>query len=54
MVKSEEIPMFDGINGMVSPRWGQLLVLERDRTRAENLINEYLSAPVQEEPEKEE
>jgi hypothetical protein len=49
VIKSEEIPMYDGVAGMLRNRWGRLLVLERDREKAELLINEYLSAPAQEE-----
>jgi len=49
VAKSEEIPMYDGVAMMLRNRWGRLLVLERDRERAEKLIREYLSAPAQEE-----
>jgi hypothetical protein len=45
VIKSEQIPMYDGVTGMLRNRWGRLLVLENDRERAERLINEYLSAP---------
>jgi len=51
ILKSEQIPAYGNVAMMLRPRWGQLMVLEGDRTRAENLINEYLSAPEQEEPE---
>lgn len=48
ILKSEQIPMYDGVAMMLQSRWGRLLVLEGDRTRARQLINEYLSAPEQE------
>jgi len=51
ILKSEQIPMYDGVAMMLQSRWGQLLVLVGDRIRAQELINEYLSAPEQEEPE---
>ncbi|MBI5804498.1 DUF2007 domain-containing protein [candidate division TA06 bacterium] len=51
ILKSEEIPAYAGVAMMLRPRWGRLLVLEGDRTRAQELINEYLSAPEQEGPE---
>ncbi|MBI4726477.1 hypothetical protein HY768_04500 [candidate division TA06 bacterium] len=44
-IRSEQIAMYDGVAMMMRPRWGRLLVLEGDRARAENLINDYLSAP---------
>lgn len=49
ILKSEQIPMYDGVAMMLQSRWGQLMVMEGDRTRAQELINEYLSAPEQEE-----
>lgn len=48
VLKSEQIPMYDGVAMMLQSRWGRLLVLEGDRTRARELIDEYLSAPEQE------
>jgi hypothetical protein len=51
ILKSEQIPVYANVAMMLRSRWGQLMVLEGDRARAENMINEYLSAPEQEEPE---
>ncbi|MDP2807750.1 MAG: DUF2007 domain-containing protein [bacterium] len=51
ILKSEQIPMYNGVAMMLQSRWGQLMVLEGDRARAEDLIKEYLSAPAQEGPE---
>jgi len=48
ILKSEQIPAYADVAMMLRPRWGRLLVLEGDRTRAQELINEYLSAPEQE------
>ena len=54
ILKSEQIPAYADVAMMLRPRWGQLMVLEGDRARAENLINEYLLAPEQVETEGEE
>ena len=54
ILKSEQIPMYDGVAMMLQSHWGQLMVLEGDRARSENLINEYLLAPEQVETEGEE
>jgi len=54
VLKSEQIPAYADVAMMLRPRWGQLLVLERDKARAEELIQGYLSAPEEKEPEGEE
>ena len=51
VLKSEQIPMYDGVAMMLQSRWGQLLVLEGDSARARELIDQYLAAPEQEGPE---
>jgi hypothetical protein len=51
ILKSEQIPVYANVAMMLRSRWGQLMVLEGDRARAEDLIKEYLSAPAQEESE---
>jgi len=48
ILKSEQIPVYANVAMMLRPRWGQLMVLEGNRVRAEDLIKEYLSAPEQE------
>ena len=50
-VRSEQIPMYDGVAMMLQPRWGRLMVLEGDRVRAEEIIQGYLSVPEEPEPE---
>ena len=52
IVKSEQIPMYDGIALMLFPRWGRVMVLEHQYEKARALINEYLAgeALAEEEP----
>lgn len=52
IVKSEQIPMYDGIAMMLFPRWGRVMVLEHQYEKAKMLIDEYLAgeALVEEEP----
>ncbi len=44
MVHSFQIPAYDGIAKMMRPEWGQVLVEEKDRDRAEEMIREFLSS----------
>lgn len=43
IVKSEQIPMYDGLAMMLFPRWGQVMVLENQYEKAKMLIDEYLA-----------
>lgn len=43
IVKSEQIPMYDGVAMMLFPRWGQVMVLEKQYGKAKALIDEYLA-----------
>ncbi|MDO9026782.1 MAG: DUF2007 domain-containing protein [bacterium] len=51
ILKSEQIPAYADVALMLRPRWGRLMVLEGDRARAEEIIQGYLSAPEEPEPE---
>jgi hypothetical protein len=49
VVRSRQMPMYDGLALMQNPMWGAVLVLERDAGRAAKMIDEYLrSAPAAE------
>lgn len=41
--KSEQIAMYDGLAMMMRPRWGQVLVLERDSRRAREILEDFVS-----------
>jgi hypothetical protein len=43
VIKSEQIPMYDGVAMMLFPRWGRVMVLENQYEKARALIDEYLS-----------
>jgi len=43
VIKSEQIPMYDGVAMMLFPRWGQVVVLEPQSGEARKLIDDYLS-----------
>jgi hypothetical protein len=48
---SDHVWLYDGTASAMRHRSGKVMVLEGDRERAEELINDYLSAPVPEDPE---
>lgn len=43
-IRSRQIPMYDGIAKAWNPVWGYVMVMEKDRERAEQLIAEYLDS----------
>lgn len=43
VIKSEQIPMYDGVAMMLFSRWGRVMVLEHQYEEARALIDEYLS-----------
>ncbi len=43
IVKSEQIPMYDGVAMMLFSRWGRVMVLENQYEKAKTLIDEYLA-----------
>jgi len=43
VIRSEQIPMYDGVAMMLFPRWGQVVVLEHQSGEARKLIDDYLS-----------
>lgn len=49
LVRSEQIPMYDGVAMMLFPRWGQVMVLENQQAKADILIKEFLAGQVVEE-----
>jgi hypothetical protein len=42
VVRSRQMPMYDGLALMQNPVWGAVLVLEQDAGRAARMIDEYL------------
>ena len=44
MVRSFQIPAYDGIAMMMRPEWGQVLVEEEDMARAQELLQGFLTA----------
>jgi len=44
VAKSEQIVMYDGLAMMMRPKWGKVLVLERDRNRARDILEEFYAA----------
>ncbi len=51
VIKSEQIPMYDGVAMMLFPRWGQVMVLEDQYEKAKILIDEYMAGESLEEEE---
>ncbi len=52
VVRSEQIPMYDGVAMMLFPRWGRVLVLEDREKEARELIEGFLAGPaLPDEPE---
>jgi len=43
IIKSEQIPMYDGVARMLFPRWGRVMVMEHQYQKARELIDGYLS-----------
>jgi hypothetical protein len=43
IIKSEQIPMYDGVAMMLFPRWGRVMVMEHQYQKARALIDGYLS-----------
>ncbi|MEN8209978.1 MAG: hypothetical protein ABFR50_12090 [Candidatus Fermentibacteria bacterium] len=43
-IRSRQIPMYDGIARVWNPVWGYVLVMQENRDRAEELINEYIDS----------
>lgn len=55
VIRSEQIPMYDGVAMMLFARWGQVLTLDIHADRARSLIDDYLAGeplPDQEDPQK--
>lgn len=42
VIRSRQMPMYDGLALMQNPVWGTVLVLEQDAERAANMVDEYL------------
>ena len=44
MVRSFQIPAYDGLARMMRPAWGEVLVEEENMARAKELLDAFLSA----------
>jgi hypothetical protein len=43
MLRSFQMPWFDGITKMMRPEWGEVLVAEEDLDEAQELLNDLLA-----------
>jgi hypothetical protein len=50
-IKSEQIPMYDGVAMMLFPKWGQVMVLENQLDKAKELIEQFMAGVVIDEEE---
>jgi hypothetical protein len=46
VVRSDQIPMYDGVAMMLFPRWGRVLVLEDREAQARELVGQFLAGTV--------
>ncbi len=53
VAKSEQIAMYDGLAMMMRLRWGKVLVLEKDRARAREILEEFQDQRTEEETDSE-
>ena len=44
MIRSFQIPAYDGLARMMRPAWGEVLVDEEDMAKAKELLNAFLAA----------
>ena len=43
IVRSYQIPAYDGIAQMMRPKWGEILVAEDDYDKAKDLLDDFLA-----------
>lgn len=43
VIRSYDLPYFDGIAKMMRPQWGEILVLEEDFEKAKEFLEDFLS-----------
>ncbi len=43
IVRSYQIPAYDGIAQMMRPKWGEILVAEDDYDKAKDLLDDFLT-----------
>jgi hypothetical protein len=44
ILRSQQMPWYDGLAKMMRPEWGQVLVLDEDYDRAKELLKDLLAA----------
>ncbi len=44
IIRSYQIPYYDGLAKMMRPQWGEILVDEDDYEEAQQLINDFLAS----------